>query len=159
MYVESDTLLLADVFNNFQNICYEIYGLDPAHMFSTQELACKANSKNTKVKCHLLTDMDVIKRYQRWIISCYWKADELIINTWKILIKIMNLWILNLSRSAFPQNRCSISLNLMFKSLHDLHNDLPFLSERMKIEQFEKLVANLHDKRRICHTHKKFETY
>ena len=30
--------------------------------------------------------------------------------------------------------------------LHELHNDLPFLSERMKIEKVEKLVANLHDK-------------
>ena len=29
---------------------------------------------------------------------------------------------------------------------HELHNDLQFLPERMKIETFEKLVANLHDK-------------
>ena len=32
------------------------------------------------------------------------------------------------------------------KKLHELHNDLPFLPERMKIEKVEKLVANLHDK-------------
>ena len=32
------------------------------------------------------------------------------------------------------------------EKLHELHNDLPFLPERMKIEKFEKLVANLHDK-------------
>ena len=32
------------------------------------------------------------------------------------------------------------------KKVHELHNDLPFLSERMKIEKVEKLVANLHDK-------------
>ena len=31
------------------------------------------------------------------------------------------------------------------EKLHELHNDLPFLPERMKIEKFEKLVANLHD--------------
>ena len=29
---------------------------------------------------------------------------------------------------------------------HDLHNDLPFLPDRMKTEKVEKLVANLHDK-------------
>ena len=29
---------------------------------------------------------------------------------------------------------------------HELHNDLPFLPERMKIEKVEKLEANLHDK-------------
>ena len=32
------------------------------------------------------------------------------------------------------------------EKLYELHNDLPFLPERMKIEKFEKLVANLHDK-------------
>ena len=32
------------------------------------------------------------------------------------------------------------------EKLHDLHNDLPFLPERMKIERVEKLVANLHHK-------------
>ena len=32
------------------------------------------------------------------------------------------------------------------EKLHDLHNDLPFVPERMRIEKVEKLVANLHDK-------------
>ena len=32
------------------------------------------------------------------------------------------------------------------EKLHELHNDFPFLPERMKIEKVEKLVANLHDK-------------
>ena len=32
------------------------------------------------------------------------------------------------------------------EKLHELHNDLPFLPERMKIEKVEKLVATLHDK-------------
>ena len=32
------------------------------------------------------------------------------------------------------------------ENLHNLHNDLHFLPERMKIEKVEKLVANLHDK-------------
>ena len=40
--------------------------------------------------------------------------------------------------------------------LHELHNDLPFLSERMKIEKIEKLVANLHDKTEYV-TQKKFK--
>ena len=42
-----------------------------------------------------------------------------------------------------------IFLKLMFnilKKLHELHNDLPFLRERMKIEKVEKSVANLHEK-------------
>ena len=32
------------------------------------------------------------------------------------------------------------------EKLHEPHNDLPFLPKIMKIEKFEKLVANLHDK-------------
>ena len=32
------------------------------------------------------------------------------------------------------------------KTLHEFHNDLPFLPERMKIEKVEKGVANLHDR-------------
>ena len=32
------------------------------------------------------------------------------------------------------------------EKLHELHNDLPFLPERLKLEKVEKLVANLHDK-------------
>ena len=31
LYVQSETLLLADVFENFRNKCFEIYELDPAH--------------------------------------------------------------------------------------------------------------------------------
>ena len=31
LYVQSDTLLLADVFENFRNKCFEIYELYPAH--------------------------------------------------------------------------------------------------------------------------------
>ena len=34
LYVQSDTLLLADVFENFRNICIEVYELDPAHFLS-----------------------------------------------------------------------------------------------------------------------------
>ena len=32
------------------------------------------------------------------------------------------------------------------EKLHELHNDLPFLPERMKIEKVQKLGTNLHDK-------------
>ena len=38
-YVQSDTLLLADVFENFRNKCIEIYKLDPAYFFSANGLA------------------------------------------------------------------------------------------------------------------------
>ena len=39
LYVQRDTLLLADVFENFRDKCIEIYGLDPAHFLSAPRLA------------------------------------------------------------------------------------------------------------------------
>ena len=42
---------------------------------------------------------------------------------------------------------CFVEVDVQYlEKLHDPHNDLPFLPERMKIEKVEKLVANLHDK-------------
>ena len=32
------------------------------------------------------------------------------------------------------------------KKIHELHNDLQFLSERMELGKVQKLVTNLHDK-------------
>ena len=58
MYVQRDTLLLADVFENFQNMCLEIYELDPSRFFNQQGLAWQAVLKMTKVKLYLLTDID-----------------------------------------------------------------------------------------------------
>ena len=37
MFVQSDTLLLADVFENFIDKCIEIYELDPAHFCQLQD--------------------------------------------------------------------------------------------------------------------------
>ena len=39
LYVQSDTLLLADVFENFRNMCLEIYELDPVYFVSAPGLA------------------------------------------------------------------------------------------------------------------------
>ena len=42
LYVQSDTLLLADVFENFRNMCIKVFELDPAHFLSTPGLAWQA---------------------------------------------------------------------------------------------------------------------
>ena len=39
LYVQSDTLLLADIFENFRNMCIKVYELDPAHFLSLSGLA------------------------------------------------------------------------------------------------------------------------
>ena len=60
LYVQSDTLLLADVFENFRNTCLKVYELDPAHFLSLPGLAWQAFFKKTNIKLELLTDYDML---------------------------------------------------------------------------------------------------
>ena len=60
LYVQSNTLLLADVFENFRNICVKIYELDPTKFISAPGLAWQAALKKNKVKLRLLTDIDML---------------------------------------------------------------------------------------------------
>ena len=60
MYVQCNTFLLADVFENFRNMCLNKYGLDPAHFLSASGLAWQACLKKTKVELELLTDIDML---------------------------------------------------------------------------------------------------
>ena len=65
LYVQSDTLLLADVFENFRDKCIEIYELDPAHFLSAPRLAWQACLKKTGVSLELLTDRDMLLMYEK----------------------------------------------------------------------------------------------
>ena len=67
LYVQSDTLLSAYVFENFRNMCIEIYRLDPAKLFSASGLAWQAALKKTKVKLDLLTDIDILLMVEKGI--------------------------------------------------------------------------------------------
>ena len=58
--VQRDTLLLADVFENFRSKCIEIYELVPAQFLSARGLARQACLKMTEVKLELLTDINML---------------------------------------------------------------------------------------------------
>ena len=60
LYVQCDTFLLADGFENFRNMCLNEHGLDPAHFLSAARLVWQACLKRTKVELQLLTDIDVL---------------------------------------------------------------------------------------------------
>ena len=66
-YVQSDTLLLADVFENFRNMCIKIYELDPAYLLSAPGLAWQACLTKTDVKLELLTDPDMLLMVEKGI--------------------------------------------------------------------------------------------
>ena len=61
MIITTDTLLLADVFENLRKVCREKYGLDPAHYYSCSApgLSWDALLNKTGVELELLTDLDM----------------------------------------------------------------------------------------------------
>ena len=67
LYVKSDTLLLADVFENFRDMCIKEYELDPAHFVSLPGLAWQACLKKTNIELELLTDYDMLLMVEKGI--------------------------------------------------------------------------------------------
>ena len=73
LYVQSDTLLLADVFENFRNTCLKVYELDPAHFLPLPGLAWQACLKKTNVKLGFFYRLRHVingrRRNKRWNMS------------------------------------------------------------------------------------------
>ncbi|XP_048583266.1 uncharacterized protein LOC116615318 [Nematostella vectensis] len=67
LYLESDVLLLADVFDSFRNVCLGNYGLDPAWYYTAPGLAWDAALKITKARLELLTDYDMLLMIERGV--------------------------------------------------------------------------------------------
>ena len=60
LYLRTDVLLLANVFEAFRDTCLKYYSLDPAHFYTAAGLAWKACLKKTGVRLELLTDPDML---------------------------------------------------------------------------------------------------
>ena len=67
LYVQSDTLLLEDVFENFRNMCIKVYELDPAYFLSAPGSAWQACLKKTGGKLELITDVDMLLMIEKGI--------------------------------------------------------------------------------------------
>ena len=67
LYNRVDVLLLADVFENFRDICIKNYKLDPAHYYTARGLAWNAALKVTEVKLELLSDIDLLLMVEKGI--------------------------------------------------------------------------------------------
>ena len=83
LYLTSDILLLADVFENFRKTCLEYYKLDPCHYFTSPGLAWDAMLKMTKIKLDLMTDVDMYQFIEKglrggisYIANRYGKANN-----------------------------------------------------------------------------------
>ena len=67
LYLKSDVLLLADVFEEFRNVCLENYSLDPAWYYTSPGLSWDALLKHSKIGLELLTDPDMLLLFEKGI--------------------------------------------------------------------------------------------
>ena len=61
LYLKSDALLLADVFENFRKTCLQYYKLDSCHYFTSLGLSWDTMLKMTNIKLELMTDVDMFQ--------------------------------------------------------------------------------------------------
>ena len=184
LYLRTDVVLLANVYEAFRDTCLKHYKLDPAHFYTSPGLAWKACLKHTGIRLELLTDPDMLLMFERGIrgeitqaVRKYASANNKYMgdrfNPNQVTTYLQYLDANNLYSWAMPQplptggfkwtnvnpNQISelatqtdkgylLEVDVSYpKELHNPHNALPFMYERMEINGVEKLVPNLRDKK------------
>ena len=176
LYMKSDVLLLADVFENFRNVCMKYYGLDQVYYYTTPSLAWDAMLKMTKVKLELLTDHDMhliekgIRDGVSMISTRHAKANNPYMTNYEpnhptIYIQYLDAnnlyghslsqklpfrefrWMYEEELSKWRDIACFLEVSLKYpEHLHDLHNDYPLAPETVKMGKVHKLIPNLNEK-------------
>ena len=184
LYLHTDIILLANVFEAFRDTYLEHYSLDPAHFYTSPGLAWKACLKCTGIRLELLTDPDMLLMFEHGIrggvtqaVHRYAVANDKYMNdkfdpksesSYLQYLDANNLYGWAMSQllptgrfrwvsikpnevgelAAHTDKGYLLEVDASYpRELHDLHNDLPFICERMETNGVEKLVPNLHNKR------------
>jgi hypothetical protein len=76
IYLKGDVLLLADIWENFKNVCYQIYGLDASYYYTAPSLSWSAfmkftteyyRKKDKDFKIELITNNDMYLLFENAI--------------------------------------------------------------------------------------------
>ena len=67
LYLKTDVILLANIFEKFRKVSLKNYGLDPAHFYTAPGLAWKACLKKTRIRLELLLDPHMLLMFERGI--------------------------------------------------------------------------------------------
>lgn len=180
LYLKTDVLLLADVFECFRNECLCTYKLDPAHYMTAPSLTWDAALKMTRVRLERIMDMDMYMFLERGVRggicqTClrYAKAepgsssivylDVTNLYGWSMMQMLpygrfrwmqKELW--NLIGYEGPYSGYILEVDLEYpEALHDLHSDLPLAPEHMN----GKLLNTLHHKERYVLHYKNLQLY
>ena len=190
LYLRTDVILLANVYEAFRDTCLRHYKLDPAYFYTSPGLARKACLKRTGIKLELLTDPDMLLMFEQGIrggitqaVRKYAAANNPYMGdkfnpnegtTYLQYLDVNNLygwamlqplptggfhWVdvgkYEISELAIRTDKgYMLEVDVSYPhELHDLHNDLPFMCERMMSNGVEKLVTKLKDKKNyVIHT-------
>ena len=127
MYVQSETLLLDDVFINLQNSVLKYMGLILFIIFSKPGLAWQADLKKTKVKLDLLTDIDIVSMEDKCIIGGICRAIHR-------YVKANNKYMKN-----YDKNKESPYLK--FWDVNNLYGSV--MSQKLSVDIFLNLIFNI----------------
>ncbi|XP_057296278.1 uncharacterized protein LOC130625239 [Hydractinia symbiolongicarpus] len=189
IYLKTDVLLLADVFETFRETCLKHYQLDPANFYPAPGLAWQACLKKTKIKLDLLHDMDMFLFMEKGIrggltqaVHRHAKANNKYMGVryktteetsylqyldannlygWAMIQKLPTgkfKWVddpnkfttklISMLAEENGEKGYILEVDVRYqKELHDTHNDLPFMPERMEINGVEKLTPCLSDRK------------
>ena len=189
LYLKSDVLLLADVFEEFRSVCLENYQLDPAWYYTSPGLAWDAALKKTGVRLELLTDPDIILMFEEgirggvsMITKRYGKANNPYMGKdfdknsptkylayldannlygWAMCkpLPVGNFEWMSEEELRDWKNHSCILEVDLHLDLHNLHSDYPLAPERLKIGGVEKLIPNLGDKKKYIIHHESLKLY
>ena len=185
LYLRTDVVLLANVFEEFRNTCMKHYGLDPANFYTSPGLEWKACLKKTEIKLELLTDPDMLLMFEAGIRGGITQAVHRYAATnnkymdnynpsnpssyiqyldgnnlygWAMFQPLptggfkwvnVNPYQINQLANRDKGYLLEVVLEVDVRyptEIHDSHDELPFLSERMEINGVTKLVPNLRNK-------------